>query len=210
MHEMNHLELHFPVRGTTIPLDHGYALYGAISRVLPELHGADWLNVCGIGAKVGGPGVLSLHRPGTLRLRIPTDKIPVVIGLAGKQLDIAGRHVVLGAPTVAPLLPAAALDARAVYIRLTNGAKGEADKFAPEDFAARFLAEAKRQVAKLSISCTLELRGRQEIRVAGKRLIGNSVLATGLSDEDSLKLQIAGIGGKRTMGCGVFRAARAR
>jgi CRISPR-associated protein Cas6 len=207
---MDHLELHFPVRGTTVPLDHGYALYGALSRVLPELHGARWLSICGIGAKASGPGMLALHQPGTLRLRIPADRITTIIPLAGKQLDIAGRPVVLGVPTVAPLIPAAALDARLVFIRLTDGANGEADKFAPEEFATRFLAEANRQLVKLAINCNLALRGRQEIRVGGKRLIGNSVLATGLSDEDSLKLQIAGIGGKRTMGCGVFRAARAR
>ncbi len=207
---MNHLELHFPVRGKTIPRDHGYALYGAISRAAPELHGVDWLNICGIGAKMGGPGTLSLHEPGTLRLRIPVDKVGAVIGLAGKQLEIAGRLVVLGVPTVTPLVPAAVLDARLVYIRLTTGAKGNALTFSPEAFAQRFSAEANRQIAKHNISCTLEIRGRDEIRVGGQRLIGFALRASGLTDEDSLKLQVVGLGGKRTMGCGVFRAARAQ
>ena len=149
-----------------------------------------------------------MHEPGTLRLRIPVDKVGAVIGLAGKQLEIAGRLVVLGVPTVTPLVPAAVLDARLVYIRLTTGAKGNALTFSPEVFAQRFLAEANRQIAKHNISCTLEIRGRDEIRVGGQRLIGCAVRAAGLTDEDSIKLQVIGIGGKRTMGCGVFRAAR--
>jgi CRISPR-associated protein Cas6 len=207
---MQHIELQFPVRGRTIPRDHGYALYGAISRTVPELHGVDWLNIGGIGAKMSGPGMLSLNEPGTLRIRIPVERIATVIALAGRQLDIAGRPVVLGAPTIAPLVPAASLDARLVYIRLTDGAKGEAATFSADEFSGRFLAEAKRQIAKHEITCTLDLRGRDEFRVGGKRLIGYAVLATGLSDVDSLKLQVAGIGGKRTMGCGVFRAARTK
>jgi CRISPR/Cas system CSM-associated protein Csm4 (group 5 of RAMP superfamily) len=34
------------------------------------------------------------------------------------------------------------------------------------------------------------------------------VRVLGLSPDDSLKLQIHGLGGKRTMGCGIFRSAR--
>jgi hypothetical protein len=34
------------------------------------------------------------------------------------------------------------------------------------------------------------------------------VRVLGLSADDSLKLQICGLGGKRTMGCGIFRPAR--
>ncbi len=32
------IELHFPVFGSEIPADHGYALYGAMSRLVPILH----------------------------------------------------------------------------------------------------------------------------------------------------------------------------
>jgi len=34
--------------------------------------------------------------------------------------------------------------------------------------------------------------------------VGYAVRVSGLSDEDSLKLQERGLGGKRRMGCGVF------
>ncbi len=32
------VDLCFPVLGQTLPSDHGYALYAALSRVLPALH----------------------------------------------------------------------------------------------------------------------------------------------------------------------------
>ncbi len=32
------IDLAFPLRGETLPLDHGYALFAASSRVVPALH----------------------------------------------------------------------------------------------------------------------------------------------------------------------------
>jgi hypothetical protein len=72
----------------------------------------------------------------------------------------------------------------------------------------RFLAEARRQLAERGIRGELELSGRLSLRVAGQRILGHSVRVLGLSSEDSLKLQIHGLGGKRTMGCGIFRPVR--
>ncbi|WP_083764934.1 type I-MYXAN CRISPR-associated protein Cas6/Cmx6 [Geotalea uraniireducens] len=31
------IDLAFPVQGKTVPVDHGYALYGALSRICPHL-----------------------------------------------------------------------------------------------------------------------------------------------------------------------------
>jgi hypothetical protein len=33
------IDLSFVLVGTTIPLDHGYTLFSALSRIVPELHG---------------------------------------------------------------------------------------------------------------------------------------------------------------------------
>lgn len=37
---MPHVDLAFRVMGTTLPVDHGYALYSAINRLVPALHDA--------------------------------------------------------------------------------------------------------------------------------------------------------------------------
>ena len=39
------IELSFRLLGRTIPVDHGYALYAALSRVVPELHDAQELGI---------------------------------------------------------------------------------------------------------------------------------------------------------------------
>jgi hypothetical protein len=37
---MSYVDLAFKLTGSKVPVDHGYALYSAISRILPEIHGA--------------------------------------------------------------------------------------------------------------------------------------------------------------------------
>jgi CRISPR-associated protein Cas6 len=201
----SHVDLAFPVRGRTVPRDHGYALYGAISRLVPSVHGATWIGIHSIAAKLAGPEALTLEPMGTLRVRVPTDKIAELLPLAGATLEIAGRRVEIGAPTVHALTPVAALDARLVVIRLTGGLAKPFDRAA---FDQRFVAEAQRQLVRHEIRGDLELCGRQNLSVGGQRVVGHSVRVLGLSADDSLKLQIHGIGGKRTMGCGIFRPAR--
>lgn len=205
MLQATHVDLCFPVRGTTVPRDHGYALYGALSRTIPALHGADWLGVQGILGRLVGPETIGLQASGALRLRVPTDKIPMLLALAGTSLDIQGSVIRLGAPAVHTLPPAAVLDARLVVIRLTRGVGKPFDRTA---FDERFAVEANRQLTRLGITGELTLRGRSSIRVGGQRIIGHAVGVSGLSAEHSLILQVHGLGGKRAMGCGLFRPAR--
>ena len=37
---MAHVDLHFSVRGSDLPLHHGYELFAAIARIVPSFHGA--------------------------------------------------------------------------------------------------------------------------------------------------------------------------
>ena len=40
-----YISVHFPLQGRQLPADHGYALYAAIARQLPALHGTSWLGI---------------------------------------------------------------------------------------------------------------------------------------------------------------------
>jgi CRISPR-associated protein Cas6 len=191
--------VHFPVQGRQLPADHGYALYSAVTRQLPALHGAPWLGLELLSGVPWREGVIVLPTRGAqLRLRIPADRYAAVLPLAGKRLDIAGHPLRLGIPSARPLQPAPSLYARVVTIK----------KFTePEPF----LDAARRQLDALGINATLELplddQGRfrrRVIQIHGKHVVGFSLTAHDLSDDDSLKLQTAGIGGRRTMGCGIF------
>lgn len=205
MLQPTHVDLVFPVRGNPIPRDHGYALYGALSRALPALHRADWLGVQSILGRLVGPETLDLQAGGALRLRVPTDKIAMLLALTGTTLDVQGSALHLSAPAVHVLRPAAVLDARLVVIRLTGGVGKAFDRAA---FDKRFTAEANRQLARIGVTGELTLRGRRSLRVGGQRIIGHAVGVSGLSAEHSLILQVHGLGGKRAMGCGLFRPAR--
>lgn len=191
--------VHFPVQGRQLPADHGYALYSAITRHLPALHGASWLGLELLSGVPWREGIIVLPTRGAhLRLRIPADRYGHVLPLAGRRLDISGHTIRLGIPTARPLTPTPSLYARIVTIK----------KFTePEPF----LDAARRQLDALGLTTTLELptdeQGRfrrRIITIQGQHVVGFSLAAHGLNDDDSLRLQTSGIGGRRAMGCGHF------
>jgi CRISPR-associated protein Cas6 len=77
-----------------------------------------------------------------------------------------------------------------------------------DGFAERYAAEIRRQLDAIGIGQSFELRGRRSVTVAGRRVVGYSVRIIGLGADESITLQEKGIGGKRRMGCGVFRGTR--
>jgi CRISPR-associated protein Cas6 len=194
-----HVSVHFPLQGRQLPADHGYALYSAVTRQLPALHGAPWLGIELISGVPWRKGIVVLPTRGaSLRLRVPAEHYGHVLPLAGKRLDIAGHPIRLGIPTARPLLPSTWLYARCVTIK----------KFTDPD---PFLDAARRQLDALGINATLELPTDEQARprrriitIQGKHVVGFSLAAHNLNDADSLRLQTSGIGGRRAMGCGHF------
>ena len=194
-----YVTVHFPVQGRQLPADHGYALYSAVTRQLPALHGTPWLGIELISGVPWREGIIVLPARGAhLRLRIPADCYGHVLPLAGKRLDIAGHTLRLGIPVARPLTPASSLYARIVTIK----------KFTDP---GSFLDAARRQLDALRLTANLELptdeQGRfrrRIIKIHGRTVIGFSLAAHDLSDEDSIRLQSIGIGGRRVMGCGIF------
>lgn len=194
-----HIIVRFPVSGKTLPADHGYALYGALARKLPALHEARWLGIELISGISWGQGIIALpSRNASLKLRLPADHFGAVLPLAGQKLDIGEHRITLGIPIAHPLTPAASLYARFVTIK----------KFTePEPF----LEAAQRQIEQLGITADLELpqdeqgRFRRRIlRIKNATIVGFSLAAHNLSDDDSITLQSRGIGGRRAMGCGIL------
>lgn len=194
-----YVTVHFPVQGRQLPADHGYALYSAITRQLPTLHGQSWLGIELLSGVPWREGIIVLPTRGaTLRLRLPADRYGQVLPLAGRRLDISGHPLRLGIPIARPLQPAASLYARCVIIK----------KFTDAD---PFLDAARRQLDALGINATLELPTdeqsrprRRIITIQGKHVVGFSLAAHNLNNEDSLRLQSRGLGGRRAMGCGHF------
>ena len=128
--------------------------------------------------------------------------IAEVLPLAGKRLQVGGHAIHLGLPRVMPLLPTPNLIAHLVTF---NHSKE------PE----RFLEVARQKLAALGIVGEVGIplisggprQGeprRKILRIKDRRVIGFSLLVTGLTAEESLRLQEEGLGGRTRMGCGFF------
>jgi CRISPR-associated protein Cas6 len=212
---MSKVDVCFGLSGRSVPLDHGYALYAALCRQVPQLHDKRWLAIHPLAGHLKDKGILELRPGAELRLRVPVINIPELMPLIGASLDVAGYPLLLGSPTIRTLSPSRSLDARLVAIKVTNPTR----LARPEDgrqvldaksLQGRFEAEAKRQLDRLQVRGELAVQGRRSIQVAGRHVIGFSVRITGLSETDSLRVQEDGLGGKPSMGCGIFRPTRSQ
>lgn len=207
------VDLAFGLQGTTIPADHGYALYAAISRRIPAIHAADDVGIHPILGLSAGHRQLALTPKSHLTFRLPAHKIPAVLLLAGQRLVLDGFSVAVGVPAARPLVPASTLVSRLVTIRGFTESEP-------------FLEAVRRQAAGLSTQAqpALVLRRRitpvdqgtggtdpylrRTLRIAGREVVGYAVLVAGLDPAESVRLQEQGLGGRRRFGCGVFVAAR--
>src|SRR3954470_12986294 len=110
------IDLSFAISGTTIPLDHGYALFSALCRVVPTLHGDRLAGVHPIRGVRLAPRRLTLVPQSRLRLRLPSEEIAPFLALAGARIDLEGGLLSVGIPRVEALRPSADLAARLVTI----------------------------------------------------------------------------------------------
>jgi CRISPR-associated protein Cas6 len=189
------VDLWFPVVGRTLPSDHGYALYGALCRVIPELHEQDDWGLHTFRGEGLGAGIIGLSSRPQLGIRVAAEKIPNVLSLAGQTLDVQGHVVRLGGPTVAALAPTPSLSARLVTIK---------NFMEPGAFAAAVLQQIV-EIDSSSQSARVTVGARKVIRIAGRTVVGFSVRVVDLSEQASTLLQEHGVGGRRKMGCGIFR-----
>ena len=185
------VELHFPFTGATLPSDQGYALYGAISRLIPEAHEADWLSLETIPGTARGDGMTQLDQEARLKIRLPQDRVPLLLKLSGKRLDLNGHTIRLGAPQIFLLKPWPQLYARIVTI------KGFTE---PEPF----LDAVCRKLDEMGVTGEPTVGPRRVVKVGNHTIVGFALAVHDLTDEGSLILQERGIGGRRRMGCGIF------
>lgn len=204
---MSVFDLTFSIRGAKpIPADHGYALYGAISRLVPEAHSENGIAVHPIRGQQVGERLLSLMPWSSLTIRVADGEMAPLLKLAGKTLRLGETALQVGVPQVRGLVPAVALRSRLVIIKVSNI---DAVNLTPQ----LFVASARKQLTGLGISeqasLTLPVREdgqprRRTIRIQQREIVGYEVIVEGLTADESLTLQTHGLGGKRHMGCGVF------
>lgn len=198
LQDNNHVvDLFFHVQGKEVPVDHGYTLYSAISRILESgdenkwLHNADNVGLLPIRGHYAGQGKLMLDQHARFGLRLPVNLIPKVLRLAGKRLDVNGEALRVGVSTTSALIPAPVL-----YAHIVTTKNGEDE--------TRFDAEVQRQLDALDIKGKPARGPRRIVTIKDKKVVGYSLLVSELTAEESIRLQEHGLGGRRKMGCGVF------
>jgi CRISPR-associated protein Cas6 len=196
-----YVDLDFPVvSGDFAPADHGYAVYSAISHACGEIHSRKDISINTITGQPDRQGKIQLGSRSTLRIRLPYDAIAMLLPLAGQQLKLGTHEIQLGIPRMSQLEPSSLLKSRIVTIK----------KFQEPEL---FLDAVRRQLAALEIAGTAIIplnqkseADRKAIKIKSYSIVGFGVEVGDLSDEDSIKLQIAGLGGKHKMGCGIFNS----
>lgn len=204
-------DLAFPLRGSIIPADHGYALYGSIARIWPEIHGNKEIGVHRIRGRLVGGRRLQLLPESRLTLRLPETLVANAVDLTGKELNLDGLSVVIsGPPSFRPLRPSVTLQSYLVTIA------GYLDEHT-------FLDAVRHQLSALAIEGIPSLIPRQmsqsvegqtsrdpssyirrTVRIRDKDVVGFAVRVHQLTAEESVRLQTVGIGGRRRFGCGIF------
>ena len=196
------IDLTFALRGTEIPLDAGYALFAAISRVVESIHGDRRIGVHPIRGMKLKPGRLTLVPESRLKLRLPSEEIGPYLPLAGSTLDLDGSRLRVGIPRTEALVPAPVVRSRLVTI---------GHRIEPEEF----LASANRQLSEMGVQARAQFLpspdpryvgepSRRVLAVKGRKVVGYPIVVAGLTAEESLTLQERGLGSRRRMGCGLF------
>jgi len=185
------VDLCFSVTGRTIPVDHGFDLYSAISRIIPEFHQAEDIGLKLIRGRYIGDGLLDIHPNSWLILRLKTPVLPGYINLAGKTIKLKDHIIQIGVPQTRSIMPDSCLYAHLVTTRNGNDQN-------------RFEKEISRQMSGLGVKGNPSVGTRKTFTVHAKKVVGYSMTLDDLSDEDSILIQDNGLGGRRKMGCGFF------
>jgi CRISPR-associated protein Cas6 len=207
MSDSTKIDLSFELTGDVLPCDHGYALYGAISRILPAIHESNGIAIHPIRGQIVGDRQMRLTDKSRLVLRTVLDRIGDLLPLAGKQLVVAGRTLRVGAPQIFSLTPTTAVRSRLVVIKVSS----ETPTAPTED---AFLNSLRRKLTAFGLTAEspVTLVKRRTIRVHHKEVVGYEVIIEHLTAEESLALQSNAPAdssqrfGRNHMGCGIFTA----
>ncbi|MDW8266023.1 MAG: type I-MYXAN CRISPR-associated protein Cas6/Cmx6 [Gemmataceae bacterium] len=197
------IDLVFPAVGVSVPADHSYPLYAALSRIVPQFHQhQSSIRFAPLTGLATDSGRLRLTPRSHLRVRASAEDIRTVLGLAGQSLNIAGSVVRLGAPRLCKLEPAPRVVSHLVTYKHAQSVDD-------------FLTTTRARLAELGISGqpvvptirTGPRAGeprRRVLRIRGAKIVGYALVVAGLTTDDSVRLQELGLGGRQHLGCGFF------
>ncbi len=199
------VDLAFNIECPSIPVDHAYALSSAIIGILPWFANEP---ECGLHIIYGGASMHGWQRPESqdatillpkrtkLRLRLPQERIEDARKLCGRTLDISGHKMEIGQAKAMHLVSSNTFYSRYVYSDIVED---------DEQFTQRSIQELR----AMNLRFTKALSGKgHTISTPDGQIHTKSLMVSGMSAQDGVKLQINGLGKYRQMGIGLFVASK--
>lgn len=195
------VDLLLSVRCRSLPIDHAYSLYQAVSRVLPWIDAEEDFAIHSIHAAESGNGwirptdedaIIYLSRRTRLIVRLPSVRINDALALENCTLEVCGNTLQLGSSKRRLLSKETILFARHIVL------PGPCS----ED-------EALQQIAAMLDECNIHaqkiMTGRgHTVRTKTQTLHCYSVMIDGINLASSVYLQQHGLGKFAKLGCGIF------
>jgi CRISPR-associated protein Cas6 len=174
-----------PVYGSEIPRHHGYLLYGAICNKVPNLHNSNnrrfWISPI-IGKSAGNKIII---KNSSIKICGLAPKEAMM--LRNQSASIDGNIVLFGEPTVKMFDHEPKLFSRCVILR--------------DVFEAQQLDDVLRNNFPLA---NINVGKKMTVPIKGIHKIGFQVTLSNLNQNESLNLQVFGMGKMLRMGCGNF------
>lgn len=183
------VDLVFALRGESIPADHAWALYRALVAALDWLEDDALAGVHRIRGAQSAEGVVFLGQRAQLLLRVPHERIEAALALAGARLAV-GTGLEVGGGHVRALLGHGTLYSPFVT--------------ADADREPEFQQAVSTALRTAGVACNVIVGKPRRLATGGSDLRGYSVMLHDLAPEESLRMQAAGLGGGRKLGCGIL------
>jgi CRISPR-associated protein Cas6 len=193
-------DLVFRLRGTSLDIDHAFALSTALqaylSNELCARIGVHGVRMAGSGNGWNRPeqsdAALPLSRRARLAIRVHRDDSEEVGQIMDRTLQIGHQQVTLGSSVMRKLSTIGTLYARAICC----------DREQPE---TDFLTEMAALLKQMNIKVSKMICGRcGEIRTGEDTIFTRALMVADLEPEESVALQQQGLGQGRMLGCGLF------
>lgn len=186
---MDMVDVAFSLRGGTIPADHGWQLLRFLAERLDWLEAEPGAGVHPIRGARAVAGAIHLGARARLMLRLPQERAEQSFSLSGARLDL-GDGVEVGSAHLRPLFAHGTLYSQFVDM-------GTIDE-------AGFQHAVSVELESAGIGCKIICGRMRRAQTPAAGIAGFSVMLHELSPEDSLRMQGAGLGEGRKLGCGIF------
>ena len=183
------IDIVFDLGGETPPASYPFALWAELLRLAPQLQEEFNVGVLPLRLSESSDGML-LPKRTRLAVRLPATLAEQIIAqLSNQLLEVEGYKMQLGKGKTKPIQFYPTIHAQMVA--------GESDEIA-------FMEDIAEQLKLLGVTGNLICGKPHSLKGQAESIHGFSLVIHDLKAEASLKLQYAGLGSSRHLGCGIF------